>query len=67
MWVNIRSQRLPKQNLLLTLRSEAVCHLSAYLGRNGQEELLLEDVVLIEVASENVFLTILYKRMEERR
>lgn len=41
-----------------------MCQLSAYLVRSGQEELLLEDISLVEVEGEKVFLTTLFQERE---
>jgi len=41
-----------------------MCQLSAYLVRSGQEELLLEDVALVEIEGEKVFLTTLFQQRE---
>jgi predicted RNA-binding protein len=41
-----------------------MCQLSAYLVRSGQEELVLEDVSLVEVEGEKVFLTTLFQPRE---
>jgi len=41
-----------------------VCQLNAYLARSGQEELALEDVALVEVEGDTVFLTTLFEQRE---
>jgi predicted RNA-binding protein len=38
-----------------------MCQLNAYLVQHGQEELVLEDVTLVEVEGEKVFLTTLFQ------
>jgi len=41
-----------------------MCQLNAYLARSGQEELVQEDVTLVEVEGEKVFLTSLFEQRE---
>ncbi len=41
-----------------------MCQLNAYLVRQGEEELVREDVTLVEVEDEKVFLTTLFQPRE---
>ncbi len=41
-----------------------MCQLNAYLVQQGQEELVLEDVTLVEVEGEEVILTTLFQSRE---
>jgi predicted RNA-binding protein len=41
-----------------------MCQLNAYLTQSGQEELLQEDVALVEVEGDKVFLTTLFEQRE---
>jgi predicted RNA-binding protein len=63
----LRLQGIGRQKRLLayvTGSEDATCQLNAYLVRSDREQLVLEDVTLVEVEGNQIFLTTLFESHE---